>query len=100
MAERGAVDWLLVAICVVTYGLLAGELARIVRRVLRLMQKVERITESPAFVAAPKAAMAVDRIANASIEAQALLMRAAWAIERIRATIVAVAGFARSVTGR
>jgi hypothetical protein len=93
MPERAAVDWLLIAVCAVTYALLIGELGRLARRALRLKERAERLADSPLAEAGPKAEAAAARIAAASLEGQALVERAAVALARIGATVRAVISF-------
>lgn len=100
MPERAAVDWLLIAVCVLTYALLVAELVSLGRRALRLKTRAERLAESPLFAAPARAQAAADRLANASLEAQALVVRAILAIVRIRATVLTLVGFARTLSGR
>jgi hypothetical protein len=99
MPLQGALDWLLIAVCVLTYGLLMVEAVGILRQALGMKRRVEKLADLPMFVALPKAAADADRLSNAVFELQALTVRAVWAIARIRATINAVVGFASAVRG-
>ena len=99
MPLQGALDWLLIAVCVLTYGVLMAEAVGIFRQALALARRIEKLADLPMFVALPKAAADVDRVSNAVFELQALVLRAMWAIARIRATIKAIIGFASAVRG-
>ncbi|HXP92435.1 MAG TPA: hypothetical protein VN905_03130 [Candidatus Binatia bacterium] len=100
MALQAALDWLLIGVCVLTYGLLIGEAVGLVRRALALKSRVEKIADLPMFTAIPKAEADLDRLSNALLELQALALRAMWAIARIRATLLAITGFVHTLRGR
>ncbi len=100
MALQGALDWLLVGICVLTYGLLIGEAVGVLRRALALKRRIEKLADLPMFAALPKAEADLDRLSNAVFELQALVLRATWAIARIRATVLAIFGLAQTLRGR
>lgn len=97
MALHAALDWLLIAICAITYGLLFGEAVGVLRRLLALKAKVERLADQPLAAALPKAQADVERIGTAVTALPALLLRATLATARIRGAMIAAVGFARSV---
>lgn len=83
---RAAVIWLLVAICVITYALVLVELIVLVRRVLRLKSRAAGLAR-PFAGLAPKAQADRARLTAATAQLQELLVRAAIAVARIRATV-------------
>jgi hypothetical protein len=91
-----AVDWLLVALCVIVYGLLIGEAAGIVRQLLRMHKRVQRLAESRMFQALPQAEASFEKLSNAVFEVEALAARAASAVALVRSLVRG----ARALTGR
>jgi hypothetical protein len=84
---RAAVDWLLASICVLVYGLLIAEAVGVVRHILAIRRRVERLTELRMFGALARAGTSAETLGNAALEGAALAARARSALVRIRAML-------------
>lgn len=99
MGLRAALDWLLIAVCVLTCVLLAGEAVGILRRLLEFKRKVERFADLPVIAALPKAQDDAERLSAAMAAVAPLALRVAAAAARIRAAAGAAARLARLFRG-